>query len=61
MTIEKGFEINNGALIKYHGNDSNVVIPDGVNSIAFEAFRQCDFLVTVEIPESVLELDDFAI
>ncbi len=61
MAAEEVFEINDGTLAKYQGTDADVMIPNGVKSIGFQAFCECDSLEYLEIPESVLELDDFAI
>ena len=49
------FEIKDGVLIKYHGEDTEVIIPDGVNIIgerAFYEFMNMN-LQKVIIPESV--------
>ena len=60
----KDFVIENGVLIKYNGKDENVVIPDGVKSIDYDAFEP-DFsekeikekeILTITVPKSVEEL-----
>ena len=41
------FEIRNGILNRYNGNDSDVVIPDGVTSIGDYAFSYCSKLTSI--------------
>lgn len=50
------FKIENGILIQYNGNDSHVVIPDGVTSIGSSAFFYCQGLTSVTIPSSVTSI-----
>ena len=47
------FIVKNGILIKYTGNDADVVIPGGVTEIGFTAFIGCGSLTNVTIPDSV--------
>ena len=47
------FEIRKGVLIKYRGNASHVVVPEGVKRIARNAFDSCS---SVELPESVSQI-----
>ena len=55
------FEITeDGVLIKYHGNATNVVIPDSVTSIGEYAFYGCTSLTSITIPGSVTEIDRYA-
>ncbi|WP_024857827.1 leucine-rich repeat domain-containing protein [Ruminococcus albus] len=44
---------NDVLLYKYIGDDENVVIPDGIESICSRAFWEAQNIKTVEIPESV--------
>lgn len=46
-------------LLKYKGSDENVVIPDGVNLICCNAFRDST-IKSVKIPNSVREIDSAA-
>ncbi len=54
------FQIENGILIKYTGNDENVIIPDGITKIGDSAFQDCDCLENVTIPNSVTSIGDYA-
>ena len=47
------FKIKNGVLQKYCGNDSEVVIPDGVKVIGYRAFSCALDLEKIIIPEGV--------
>ena len=51
--IIKDFIVENGILTKYTGSAYDVVVPEGVNEIANEAFSGCGRLSSVTIPESV--------
>lgn len=53
----KEFEIVDGVLLQYHGNEKNVVIPVGVTEIGKEAFEFNDWIYSVSIPDSVLVID----
>ena len=55
--MSKDFKIKNGELIKYRGNDENVIIPDRVTKIGEYAFEECKKLVSVIIPHSVKEIE----
>ncbi|MBR2341537.1 MAG: leucine-rich repeat protein [Clostridia bacterium] len=54
--IKRLFEIENGVLIKYKGNDSDVVIPNSVTCIGESAFSNCSSLKSVTIPDSVISI-----
>lgn len=50
------FGIENGELVKYHGSDAHVVIPDGVTEIGAEAFADGSSLTSIVIPNSVTKI-----
>ena len=60
MSNVNDFEIKNGVLVKYHGNDTEVVIPEGVTKIGLLAFAECKLLTNVKIPEGVTEIGEWA-
>lgn len=55
-----GFVIENGVLQKYCGNDSHVVIPEGVRAIGKLAFAGRFHMKSITIPDSVTEIGDEA-
>ena len=54
------FEIDNGILIKYHGEDDEVIVPDGVIKIGSEAFENNVNLRSIDLSESVVSIGRFA-
>ena len=54
------FEIENGALLHYHGSGGNVVIPASVDKINALAFFKCTNLNQVTIPVGVTSIGDYA-
>ena len=63
------FEINNGVqlpwhgtrdgvLVKYHGSDESVVVPEGVKFVATGAFSGNEHVVSVRLPEGVEEIEE---
>jgi hypothetical protein len=60
MSNVNDFEIKNGVLVKYHGNDTEVVIPEGVTGIGKYAFCNCNSLTNITIPPSVTEIGGWA-
>lgn len=50
------FEIENGVLIRYHGDDNHVTVPEDITEIGSKAFAGCSTLRRVTLPESMLYL-----
>jgi uncharacterized protein YkwD len=59
LAAGENFDIQNGALVKYNGTDSTVIIPDGVTRISSYAFTDTD-VVEVIIPNSVTVIEQSA-
>lgn len=49
-----------GSLIEYNGNDSDVIVPDGVTVIYRSAFWKNKNLKSIKIPNSVKDIDESA-
>jgi hypothetical protein len=47
-------------LVKYAGTDADVVIPEGVTAIGWQAFLGCEGLRSVVIPEGVTDIGGYA-
>lgn len=54
------FWIDDHVLIKYTGDEKDVVIPEGVKQIEHEAFYNCSIIESVVIPEGVTEIGSWA-
>ena len=52
--------ISNGVVIKYFGNDTEIVIPEGVTKIAPDVFSGYSSLTSITIPDSVTEIGSYA-
>ena len=60
MSDINDFVIEDGVLIGYDGDSSDVVIPDSVISIGDFVFEGCKGLTSVKIPNSVTSISHFA-
>ena len=58
--INPDFEIENGVLISYKGESSNVVIPSSVTTIGLRAFYECDWIESITIGSSVRTIEPSA-
>ena len=56
MSNASDFVIKDGVLKKYSGTESEVIIPNGVTIIGFEAFKRCNSLEKVVIPDGVTKI-----
>jgi len=56
----KDFQIENGKLIKYLGNDEKVLIPNNVTSIGDLAFLNNSFIKTLIISENVRKISEYS-
>ena len=54
-----GFEIEGTKLLKYTGNESDVIIPEGITHIGGGAFEQ-SHIKTIVFPDSLHRISDFA-
>ena len=58
MNDDEDFEIKDGVLVKYHGEDEDVVVPAGVTEIWDYAFEDCINLKTIELPDTLSNISD---
>ena len=56
LSISKDFRVLDGKLLGYSGNETNVVIPDGIKSIENGAFKSNNALTCVTIPKTVKKI-----
>ena len=54
------FEIEGNTLLAYRGSDEDVVVPDGIEIIAAQAFQGCAQLKSVVLPENVHTIESLA-
>lgn len=54
------FEISGRTLVKYHGVDRMVTVPNGIQTIGNGAFQGCDRIRQIQIPNDVLDIEPCA-
>lgn len=54
------FSVHEGRLVQYKGSGGVVVVPEGVVTIAWGAFRDADTVTEVVLPDSVTTIDTYA-
>lgn len=54
------FNIKDGLLLKYNGEEEEVIIPEGVTAIDAECFKDCRSITSVKIPNSVKYIGPYA-
>ena len=57
VVLDGGFVVDGTVLVRYEGNDTHVVIPEGITRISMSAFYGYQFLKSVSIPNSVRTID----
>lgn len=57
--IAKGFDIENGVLLRYIGDGGVVQLPDCIEVVGYGAFAYCRALTEVVLPSSVTTIDDW--
>ena len=57
---ESGFTVQDGILIKYQGNESELIIPEDIKEIGEFAFEQCEELTSIVLPESIISIGEYA-
>ena len=57
---KNGFIIVDNVVCAYTGDETHIVIPEGVVAIADEAFYECRELISVVIPSSVTSIGNYA-
>ena len=56
--MKDDFNIVDGTLISYTGCDTDIVIPDGVKTIGYNAFTGCYNITSIEIPDSIMKVGE---
>lgn len=54
------FKVQGSLLVKYEGEESNIIIPEGIEIIGEGAFKECDTLESLYFPESLRVIKDEA-
>ena len=59
-TNQNDFVIEDGVLTAYNGNDSHVVIPEGVTKIGDEVFKNNESIQAVVFPTTLIEIGNYS-
>ena len=54
------FEIHKNTLLRYRGHERKVIIPEGIEFIAANAFNCCQTVTEVILPETLVSIGDSA-
>ena len=54
------FQVENGVLVDYLGDESEIMIPNGITKISESAFENCYTITKLTIPDSVTTIEDRA-
>ena len=54
------FEIENGTLLRYNGEEHSIVIPEGVRAIGKGVFKGMEWITDVVLPDGITEIGDNA-
>lgn len=57
---EEEFQIMNNKLIRYHGKLENIIIPEIINRVGYNAFENCSSIKTVEITKNIRQIGKYA-
>jgi hypothetical protein len=57
---ETEFQIEDGVLVKYRGNEVAVTVPQGVTAIGESVFAVCKKLVSISLPEGLSSIGEKA-
>ena len=60
MSNPSDFVIRNGELEKYVGPGGDVVVPEGVTGISWNAFANCENLTSISLPEGLTNIRRYA-
>lgn len=57
---DEEFQILNNKLIKYHGKLENIIVPESINCIGYNAFENCMSIRTMKITKNVRRIGKYA-